>query len=231
MYDKTDEVTSHHPQRALDGFVRQNIAPPAYEPGSTSAKELSGLENDCAVGEELELRELRQQLKLLQRVRKPARQAIPEDGEDKEDFEEPQFNMRGKLFTFDKESREWKQRGTGEISLLKHKETGKTRFFVRRAKNLQIVANHDVDPEMKLTPGARCDRSWVWHAPVGVSEAEPGVFGVAVRFGYAVDANCFKEAFINAQQENGRLFVVRHVADAEENRVGNTNIETNAGEA
>lgn len=114
--------------------------------------------------------------------------------------------MHGKLFTFDKESREWKQRGTGDISLLRRKGSGKTRLFVRRAKTLQVIADHEIVPEMKLTPGARCDRSWVWHAPEGVSETEPGVCGVAVRFVDAAGANCFKDAFVRAQLDSEDLF-------------------------
>ena len=37
---------------------------------------------------------------------------------------------------------EWKERGTGEIKLLKHKETGKIRVLMRRDKTLKICANH-----------------------------------------------------------------------------------------
>lgn len=37
---------------------------------------------------------------------------------------------------------EWKERGTGEIKLLKHNETGKIRVLMRREKTLKICANH-----------------------------------------------------------------------------------------
>ena len=37
---------------------------------------------------------------------------------------------------------EWKERGTGEIKLLKHKENGKIRVLMRRDKTLKICANH-----------------------------------------------------------------------------------------
>lgn len=49
---------------------------------------------------------------------------------------------RAKLFKFDKESREWKERGTGDVRLLKHKENGKTRLVMRRDKTLKVCANH-----------------------------------------------------------------------------------------
>lgn len=49
---------------------------------------------------------------------------------------------RAKLFRFDKESQEWKERGTGDVRLLKHKETGKVRLVMRRDKTLKVCANH-----------------------------------------------------------------------------------------
>ena len=49
---------------------------------------------------------------------------------------------RAKLFRFDKESKEWKERGTGDVRLLKHKETKKVRLVMRRDKTLKVCANH-----------------------------------------------------------------------------------------
>ena len=59
-----------------------------------------------------------------------------------EEAEEQMFKMRAKLFKFDRESREWKERGTGDVRLLKHKENGKTRLVMRRDKTLKVCANH-----------------------------------------------------------------------------------------
>lgn len=59
-----------------------------------------------------------------------------------EELEEQTFKMRAKLFKFDRESREWKERGTGDVRLLKHRENGKTRLVMRRDKTLKVCANH-----------------------------------------------------------------------------------------
>ena len=59
-----------------------------------------------------------------------------------EEAEEQTFKMRAKLFKFDRESREWKERGTGDVRLLKHKENNKTRLVMRRDKTLKVCANH-----------------------------------------------------------------------------------------
>lgn len=50
--------------------------------------------------------------------------------------------MRAKLFIFKRENSEWKERGTGDVRLLKHKENGKTRLVMRRDKTLKVCANH-----------------------------------------------------------------------------------------
>lgn len=59
-----------------------------------------------------------------------------------EEQEEQVFKMRAKLFRFDRESREWKERGTGDVRLLKHRENQKTRLVMRRDKTLKVCANH-----------------------------------------------------------------------------------------
>ncbi|KAI9794899.1 MAG: hypothetical protein M1833_007346 [Piccolia ochrophora] len=147
------------------------------------------------------------------------------DTKTNEELEEQTFKMRAKLFKFDRETREWKERGTGDVRLLKHKENGKTRLVMRRDKTLKVCANHYVVPDMKLSPNVGSDRSWVWNAAADVSEGEPEAQTLAIRFANSEstisspnirkmqgtnstveDANNFKEAFIKAQQENEALF-------------------------
>ncbi|KIW85978.1 hypothetical protein AYO21_00955 [Fonsecaea monophora] len=123
-----------------------------------------------------------------------------------EEMEEQVFKMRAKLFKFDREPKEWKERGTGDVRLLKHKENGKTRLVMRRDKTLKVCANHYVTPDMKLSPNVGSDRSWVWNVAADVSEGEPEAQTLAIRFGNSENANLFKEAFIKAQQDNESLF-------------------------
>jgi Ran-binding protein 1 len=117
-----------------------------------------------------------------------------------EELEEQTFKMRAKLFKFVKDANEWKERGTGDVRLLKHKENGKTRLVMRRDKTLKVCANHygmcseaqtvwrfqanryAVVPDMKLSPNVGSDRSWVWNAAADVSEGEPEAQTLAIRF-------------------------------------------------
>lgn len=123
-----------------------------------------------------------------------------------EESEEQMFKLRAKLFVFKKESQEWKERGTGDVRLLKHKENGKTRLVMRRDKTLKVCANHYITPEMKLSPNVGSDRSWVWNAAADVSEGEAEAVTLAIRFANSENANLFKDAFIKAQKENEALF-------------------------
>lgn len=146
-----------------------------------------------------------------------------------EESEEQLFKMRAKLFVFKKENQEWKERGTGDVRLLKHKENGKTRLVMRRDKTLKVCANHYIVPEMKLSPNVGSDRSWVWNAAADVSEGEAEAVTLAIRFANSEsmslmsflrwfmldtdhfflpssDANLFKDAFISAQKANEEIF-------------------------
>ena len=49
---------------------------------------------------------------------------------------------KSKLYRFDKEANQWKERGAGTVKLLKHKSTGKIRLVMRQSKTLKICANH-----------------------------------------------------------------------------------------
>ncbi|WVR07300.1 hypothetical protein IAU60_004341 [Kwoniella sp. DSM 27419] len=119
-----------------------------------------------------------------------------------EEDEEVLFKMRAKLFRFAKESLEWKERGTGDVRLLKHKESKKIRLVMRRDKTLKVCANHIVTSDMKLSPNVGSDRSWVWNVAADYAEGEASPETLAIRFGNSENANLFKSAFEDAQVAN-----------------------------
>ncbi|GFZ13313.1 RAN binding protein 1 [Actinidia rufa] len=59
-----------------------------------------------------------------------------------EEDEDAILDLKSKLYRFDKEGNQWKERGAGTVKLLKHKETGKVRLVMRQSKTLKICANH-----------------------------------------------------------------------------------------
>ena len=128
-----------------------------------------------------------------------------------EEDEDVQFKIRAKLFRFDKESKEWKERGTGDVRILKHKETKKVRLVMRRDKTLKVCANHyctcsasypPVTRDLKLQPNVGSDRSWVYNVTADVSDGEPAAETLAIRFANSENAELFKKEFQNAQEAN-----------------------------
>ncbi|KAI1133824.1 hypothetical protein F5Y05DRAFT_400924 [Hypoxylon sp. FL0543] len=129
-----------------------------------------------------------------------------------EESEEEIFNMRCKMFKFTQDADgkgEWKERGTGPLRLLKHKENGKIRLVMRRDKTLKVCANHYITPDMTIAPMSTSDRAWLWNVGADVSEGEPEAITVSVRVANAENAQLFKEAWLNAQKENEALFAAQ----------------------
>ena len=52
------------------------------------------------------------------------------------------FRSKSKLYRFDTENNEWKERGIGHVKFLQHKENKKIRLLMRQEKTLKIRANH-----------------------------------------------------------------------------------------
>jgi len=119
-----------------------------------------------------------------------------------EEDEEVQFKMRAKLFRFDSDTNEWKERGTGDVRILGHKETKKVRLVMRRDKTLKVCANHYITSDMRLQPNIGSDRSWVWKVAADVSEGTPTAETLAIRFANSDNAGQFKVSFEEAQRTN-----------------------------
>ncbi|KAJ7228922.1 RanBP1 domain-containing protein, partial [Mycena pura] len=122
-----------------------------------------------------------------------------------EEDEDVLFKMRAKLFRFDGEAAEWKERGTGDVRLLEHKETHKVRLVMRRDKTLKVCANHVITLDMRLQPNIGSDRSWVWKVTADYSESPPTAETLAIRFANSDNASQFKAAFEDGQKKNATL--------------------------
>lgn len=48
----------------------------------------------------------------------------------------------------------WKERGTGEVRILKHKKDKKERIVMRQEKTLKLILNHTVNPMTVLVTNA-----------------------------------------------------------------------------
>ena len=102
------------------------------------------------------------------------------------------YKQRAKLYRYDKETSQWKERGTGDVKFLQHKDSKKIRVLMRREKTLKLCANHYVSPAMVLRENSGSDRSWVWTAASDFSEEKSTSEVFAIRFANPEIAKKFK---------------------------------------
>eukprot|EP00244_Chara_vulgaris_P005968 TRINITY_DN2289_c0_g1_i4.p1 TRINITY_DN2289_c0_g1~~TRINITY_DN2289_c0_g1_i4.p1 ORF type:complete len:234 (-),score=84.33 TRINITY_DN2289_c0_g1_i4:416-1117(-) len=125
-----------------------------------------------------------------------------------EEAENTLFDIKSKLYRFDKSRNEWKERGVGQVKLLEHKETKKIRLLMRQQRTLKICANHVVSPSIVLQEHAGSDKSWVWHA-IDFADGEQKDELFAMRFGSVESAEKFKNAFEDARSKMCELLGVK----------------------
>ncbi|XP_013778960.1 E3 SUMO-protein ligase RanBP2-like isoform X2 [Limulus polyphemus] len=117
-----------------------------------------------------------------------------------EEQEEKLFCERAKLFRYAPDVKQWKERGIGELKILRHQHTGKCRILMRREQVLKLCANHYIVPGMTLSPLSSSDRAWVWSAK-DYSEGELKQEQLAVKFKAFDIANEFRRVFEKCQTE------------------------------
>ncbi|GAB6030195.1 E3 SUMO-protein ligase RanBP2 [Chamberlinius hualienensis] len=116
-----------------------------------------------------------------------------------EEDEDVLLQLRARLYRFcaatDDSPGEWKERGTGDVKILKHKDKETIRLLMRRDKTLKICANHYITPWMELKPNCGSDKAWVWSVSADYADEEPKEEMLAIKFGNAENARKFKEVF------------------------------------
>ncbi|KAG8038783.1 hypothetical protein G9C98_000338 [Cotesia typhae] len=131
-----------------------------------------------------------------------------------EEDEEKLFSHRAKLYRYEAETKEWKERGVGDMKLLHHVEKGTYRLLLRREQIHKIVCNFSISPELEFQPLTTSDRSLMW---VGMNfiEGELVLEQLAVKFKNPQITKEFKEA-VESAQKNLRERPPRNNEDANE---------------
>ena len=115
------------------------------------------------------------------------------------------YSHRAKLYRFDHEIKQWKERGVGDIKILVNPETNQCRVVMRRDQIRKLCANHFITREMELKENAGSDRSWVWSVNADFADGIAKAELLAVRFRHAEDAVMFQEKFKKCQEKLGEL--------------------------
>merc|ERR1712142_334738 len=149
---------------------------------------------------------------------------LPELVETKTGEEEEQivFKHRAKVYRYCGDSKQWKERGVGDIKILKHPVNSVTRVLLRRDQVHKIALNHRITKEMELKNLASSETAWCWYA-MDFSEGneESGSLEhLAVRFKHKDVADEFKEKFENCQSDIAERSVNAPEANVEEGPEG-----------
>ncbi len=115
-----------------------------------------------------------------------------------EENEHVLFSHRAKLYRYDKDLSQWKERGIGDLKILQHYETKRVRLVMRRDQVLKLCANHWIASSMMLEPMKGAEKAWIWSA-FDFAEGQGKVEQLAVRFKLPETANAFKEIFEEAK--------------------------------
>jgi len=115
-----------------------------------------------------------------------------------EEDEEVLFKERCKLFRYSSDTKEWKEKGVGEIKILRHKETSAHRVLMRRDQVLKLCANHRILPEIKLELANEKQIRWSTN---DYSENEAKHEILLAKFRHEDEAQRFKAEFEKAQTQ------------------------------
>ncbi|GKV52563.1 hypothetical protein SLEP1_g59140 [Rubroshorea leprosula] len=141
--------------------------------------------------------------------------------------EVPILDMKSKLYRFDKDGNQWKERGAGTVKLLKHMETSKVRLVMRQSKTFKICANHHVLPTMTVQEYDGNDKSCVWHA-TDFADGELKDEFFCIRFTSVKYCKDFMKIFqeVAESQKNREE---QEVAESQKNREENKDVTAAAG--
>ncbi|KAJ4842192.1 Ran-binding protein 1 c [Turnera subulata] len=130
-----------------------------------------------------------------------------------EEDEDAILDLKAKLYRFDKEGSQWKERGVGTVKLLKHKESGKVRLVMRQSKTLKICANHLVLPTINVQEHHGNDKSCVWHASdFADGELKDELF--CIRFTSVENCKTFRETVHEVAQSQSKIEESKDAAEA-----------------
>ncbi|KAG5883507.1 hypothetical protein JTB14_013934 [Gonioctena quinquepunctata] len=125
-----------------------------------------------------------------------------------EECETELFCQRAKLFRHvnTNGTKEWKERGVGNLKILHNPESGKVRILMRRDQILKICANHFITKDMSLTPMANNEKAYIWAAQ-DFADEEVVSETFCIRFKTPEEGKKFLEAFESAKKLLGKVTV------------------------
>ncbi|KAH8417327.1 hypothetical protein KR222_008873 [Zaprionus bogoriensis] len=120
-----------------------------------------------------------------------------------EENETKLFGERSTLYRFDADTKEWKERGVGELKVLKHNIHHTYRMVMRREQILKLVLNMNIGADFSMEYMNEQKKSFIW-ANLNFAETTDGVVErLACRFKNIDLANKFFET-VNKCKEDAK---------------------------
>ena len=110
-----------------------------------------------------------------------------------EEQEEVLFFRRARLYRFI--SKEWKERGIGELKILLNPETGKHRILMRRDVVKKLCCNHYITQDMKIQKNQSSEVTMNWYTLADFSDEVQQPEQFAARFKTVDIADEFEQIF------------------------------------
>ncbi|CAH0595126.1 unnamed protein product [Chrysodeixis includens] len=117
-----------------------------------------------------------------------------------EEEEEELVKIRARLYRYDTGDHEWKERGTGDIKLLRHKHNNTVRVVMRRDKTLKVCANHFITPDIRMNVHCGSDKAFNWSVFADYADETMKQELLAIKFGNPQNAELWKSKFAEAQE-------------------------------
>ncbi|TRY72155.1 hypothetical protein TCAL_00256 [Tigriopus californicus] len=117
-----------------------------------------------------------------------------------EEDEEVLFKHRAKVFRFDPETKQWKERGVGDMKILKHPQRNTFRILLRREQIHKVACNHLITKDMDLKAMFGSETAVCWFA-MDYAEDEAKMEHLAVRFKEVATKNDFEAKFKQCQKD------------------------------
>ncbi|CAB3222132.1 unnamed protein product [Arctia plantaginis] len=117
-----------------------------------------------------------------------------------EEDEEELVKIRARLYRYDTADHEWKERGTGDIKLLRHKINNTVRVVMRRDKTLKVCANHFITPDIRMNVHCGSDKAFNWSVFADYADEQMKQELLAIKFGNPQNAELWKSKFAEAQE-------------------------------
>lgn len=130
------------------------------------------------------------------------------------------FEHRAKLLRYVKETKEWKERGIGNIKVMVNKEDpNKVRLLMRREQVLKICCNQLLAKDTKFNKMPNTETALTWFGQ-DYSENELQVEMLAIRFKTAEICKQFHDAILSAQSKmtDGKSQPAKSTSDKDNNK-------------